>query len=336
MTKKYTVIANSEGPHFTQIRKAIATVNGLQEYFKCQLVARNDILSAKAREIDSEDLGRKITKAFGDTPIIALTEEYYEYISEEKLPKHIFVTCDDWDAGDQPPLRLFLIYSLASALITLESKISAKKNEEMSHDPPVGCVFDWWTDARILRLDFVAARLCGQCREELSLHLDDPTEAIRATEKILEFVRRAVIGKETNFPTKVWIVHGHGDDWKELRQMLHELGIKEVAEFNEEPQEGKTIVSRWQEMASQARFAFALMTRDDRFEKQWRPRLNVAHEIGLCHARLGLESTAVLREKGVEIFSNIQGVVYLDYSPGKLCSKKRQIAALLKSRGVIV
>jgi len=196
--KKYTVIANSRGPHFPQIKKAVATVNGLQDYFNCQLVARNDILSASADFIDSDALSAKISKAFGNKPVIALTEEFYEYISEERLPKHVFVTCDDWNEGDQPPLRLFLLYSLASALITLESGIPNKKNEAMSHEPAVGCIFEWWDNSKILRVDFVAARLCGPCRIELEPHLDHPKEAMNATEKILEFVRRAVIGKQAS------------------------------------------------------------------------------------------------------------------------------------------
>ncbi len=334
--KEYVVIANSKGPHFSQIKKAVATVNGLQDYFECQLITKNDILSASADFINSDELSEKITKVFRDKPVIALTEEYYEYKSEEKLPKHVLITCADWDDGDQPPLRLFLLYSLASALITLESGIPNKKNERMSHDPAVGCIFDWWDDS-ILRADFVAARLCGQCRNELEQHLDDPDKAISAAEKILEFVRRAVIGKQATFPTKVWIVHGHGDDWRVLQGMLLELGIQEVDEFNEEPVTGKTVVSRWQEMAGQARFAFALLTRDNRIEGQdgWTPRLNVAHEIGLCHAHLGLESTAILRERDVTLFTNLDGINYLEYAPGKLREKRKEIADLLKSRGVI-
>lgn len=83
------------------------------------------------------------------------------------------------------------------------------------------------------------------------------------------------------------------------------------------------------------RFAFALLTRDELIEgeKEWIPRLNVAHEIGLCHAHLGLESTAILMERNVTIFSNLDGIVYLEYARGKLREKK--IADLLKSRGVI-
>lgn len=334
--KKYTVIANSEGQHFPKIKEAVATVNGLQDYFKCELIARNDILSASAEFIDADELSEKITDAFGNEPVIALTEEYFELISEERLPKHVFVTCDEWHNGDQPPLRLFLLYSLASALITLEAALPDETNKEMSHKPPVGCLFDWW-DTAILGMDFVAARLCGQCRAKLKPHLKDPDAALDATEKILEFVRRAVMGKETSFPTKVWIVHGHSADWKVLKKMLQELGVQEVDEFNEKPVEGTTVVSRWQEMAGQARFAFALLTPDDQIEgrKEWNPRLNVAHEIGLCHAHLGLKSTAILVEKGVTVFSNIQGIVHLEYAPGELRAKKDAIAELLAARGVI-
>jgi predicted nucleotide-binding protein len=152
---------------------------------------------------------------------------------------------------------------------------------------------------------------------------------------MLDFVRRVMLGEKTSLPTKVWIVHGSSHDWKILKKLVEELGV-EVDEFNEISVAGIPISERWKQMASEARFAFALLTRDDQDANgNWLPRLNVAHEIGLCHARLGIESTAILREGDVTVFSNLQGINYLHYETGKLEEKKAEIGAILKERGVL-
>jgi len=337
MPREYIVIAHPAGNHFDQVTDAVHAVNGLQSYFRCKLVKDRTVLRSDCIEVNPTELSKAIKQKYKNALVIALTEEYYSsrYIVEEKLPKHILVTCADWDDGDQPPLRLFLIYSLASALLTLEARLSEEQNKEMSHEHPVGCIFDWWDNSRILLLDFVAARLCGKCQSNLAAHLTDKDQSFHAIQSILDFVRRAVMGNAAALPSKIWIVHGKSKDWQILKLMLRTWGLQ-VDEFNEIEVVGTPITERWRQMANHARFAFALLTEDDHTtDGRKLPRLNVAHEIGLCHARLGLEGTFVLREGNAEVFGNLQGINYLQYESGKLSEKKEDIKKLLKERGVL-
>ena len=103
------------------------------------------------------------------------------------------------------------------------------------------------------------------------------------------------------------------------------------------PATGMVVSTRWQEMLNSARFAFAVMTPDDRCGQTGlaRARQNVILEIGLCHARIGIESTAVLLAEGTEPFSNMGGINHIDFIPGRIADKSEEIRDLLVARGLL-
>ena len=337
MPREYLIIANPNGVHFEAVKEAVQAVNGLQSYFRCDLRSDTKLLSSKCKSTDPDVLARKIQKEYKAIPMIALTEQYYSsgYLVEERLPTLTLVTCADWDDGEQPPLRLFLIYSIASALITFAAGLTPEQNKAMAHSDLVGCMFDWWSESKELRLDLVAARLCPSCRAALGPHLEEKDTVFQAIQNILDFVRRSILGDAVTLPRKIWIIHGTDPDWKDLRTMLMKWGL-EVDEFNEMNVAGVPIVQRWRQMANSARFAFAFLTEDEVVTKERRlPRLNVAHEVGLCHARLGLEGTFILRQGEAEVFTNLSGIVYMQYQKGRLAEMELDIKQLLVQRGVL-
>jgi len=57
--------------------------------------------------------------------------------------------------------------------------------------------------------------------------------------------------------------------------------------------------------------------------------------IGLCHARIGIESTAILLAEGTEPFSNMGGINHLDFIPGRIADKSEEIRDLLVARGLL-
>ena len=61
-----------------------------------------------------------------------------------------------------------------------------------------------------------------------------------------------------------------------------------------------------------------------------RARQNVIHEIGLFQGRLGFSRAIVLIEGDTELFSNLQGVHQLRYSPGNIKETYGDILATLR------
>jgi predicted nucleotide-binding protein len=115
----------------------------------------------------------------------------------------------------------------------------------------------------------------------------------------------------------VFLVHGHDEATKEkIARFLEKLGL-EVIILHEKVSQGMTIIEKFEEYAAQAGFAIILFTPDDiafplgdEEHKQPRARQNVVLEMGHFIGRLGRERVCALYKGGVELPSDILGVVY--------------------------
>lgn len=117
--------------------------------------------------------------------------------------------------------------------------------------------------------------------------------------------------------TSVFLVHGHDEATKEkVARFLEKIGL-EVIVLHEQVNQGKTIIEKFEEYADRAGFAVILFTPDDigfplgaEERKRPRARQNVLLEMGYFIGRLRRERVCVLYKGGVELPSDILGVVY--------------------------
>lgn len=119
----------------------------------------------------------------------------------------------------------------------------------------------------------------------------------------------------------VFVVHGHNGEVKEsVARFLTKLGLEPVI-LQEQINKGMTLIEKFETFASRAGFAVVVMTPDDvgypvpkggeiEPDKKLRPRQNVILELGYFVAKLGREKTFVLCSEGIEIPSDIMGIVY--------------------------
>ncbi len=115
----------------------------------------------------------------------------------------------------------------------------------------------------------------------------------------------------------IFLVHGHDEGTKEkVARFLEKLGL-DVIILHEKVSQGMTIIEKFEEYSAQAAFAIVLFTPDDighplgsEDKKQPRARQNVVLEMGYFIGRLKRESVCVLYKGGVELPSDILGVVY--------------------------
>jgi predicted nucleotide-binding protein len=86
--------------------------------------------------------------------------------------------------------------------------------------------------------------------------------------------------------------------------------------LHEQPDSGRTIIEKFEDHASEAGFAVVLLTADDvgraRDETTLNPRArqNVVLELGFFIGRLGRGRVVALHEAGVELPSDLSGVLY--------------------------
>lgn len=113
----------------------------------------------------------------------------------------------------------------------------------------------------------------------------------------------------------VWMIHGGlSSAWKEFGTYIERSMELKYIEFDD-PHVLKVLVTeRVTTMASMATFAVAVMSREDAMpDGTMRARQNVVHEIGIAQGYLGMDRVIIMREDGVESFTNMSGLIYIPF-----------------------
>lgn len=144
-----------------------------------------------------------------------------------------------------------------------------------------------------------------------------------------------------NMKKKVFIVHGHDTEAKEIMARALEKGGFEPIILHEQASGGKTIMEKIEEYSDVA-FAVILYTacdigrslKDDPMKEKFRPRQNVVFEHGYLMGKLGREKVCALVKGDIETPGDISGVVYIDMDDKK--AWKMSLAKELELAGLTV
>lgn len=115
---------------------------------------------------------------------------------------------------------------------------------------------------------------------------------------------------------EVFIVHGHDTIRHEVSGFISSLSLSPIM-LDEKPNRGQTILQKLEHHAYTS-FAVVLLTPDDEGRKRGesilhpRARQNVVLELGYFLARLGSHRVCALYVPGVELPSDIQGLLYVE------------------------
>lgn len=118
----------------------------------------------------------------------------------------------------------------------------------------------------------------------------------------------------------IFLVHGHDDAMKEsVARFLEKLDLHPVI-LHEQPNKGRTIIEKF-EAHSDVGFAVVLLSPDDVCRESAeqlsrRARQNVILELGYFIGKLSRARVCALYKKGVELPSDIHGVLYIPYDEG--------------------
>ena len=120
---------------------------------------------------------------------------------------------------------------------------------------------------------------------------------------------------------RVFVVHGHDGEVKEtVARFLEKIGLVPVI-LHEQPNEGRTIIEKFEVSSDDAGFAVVLLTPDDvggptsqsPTKLNPRARQNVILELGYFMGRLGRARVCALHRGGVELPSDFQGILYVEF-----------------------
>ena len=113
---------------------------------------------------------------------------------------------------------------------------------------------------------------------------------------------------------RVFIGHGGSKLWARLKTYLEdELGLATL-HYESESHVSESIINVLDRMLDESTFAILILTAEDETrEGSRRARQNVVHEAGLFQGRLGFNKVVLLRQEGLEDFSNVAGLQYIRF-----------------------
>ena len=122
---------------------------------------------------------------------------------------------------------------------------------------------------------------------------------------------------------RIFIVHGRDTKMlSEVEAFVKEIGYEPIVLYKE-PSRGNTIIEKFEKMGSEASYAIALFSPDDkgglieckgkRTKYRFRARQNVVFEYGYFFAKIGRDHVCALVKGEMENPSDYDGVVYIGY-----------------------
>lgn len=153
--------------------------------------------------------------------------------------------------------------------------------------------------------------------------------------------RKKKLEKRIENSKDVFIIHGHNEaKRRELKSLLKDRFDLNPIILSEQPDQGLTIIEKFEKYAVNCSYAFALFTPDDivtNGDRQYfQARPNVIFELGWFYANLGRSRVCILDQASdrSEIFSDLQGVLRIQFN-NNVSEKLIEIERELKSVGII-
>lgn len=142
--------------------------------------------------------------------------------------------------------------------------------------------------------------------------------------------------KITHLAPCVFIGHGRSKLWARLKIFLEdELNLATVT-YESESRLGESIIPVLEKMLDQGSFAvFVLTAEDETIEGSKRARQNVIHEVGLFQGRLGFKKVVLLKQDGLEEFTNLDGQQYIGFAGDHIEQSFWELHRFLRKEGLL-
>lgn len=159
----------------------------------------------------------------------------------------------------------------------------------------------------------------------------DSSPLVNAVMDEIESVVAPFAAVEENAEFPVFLGHGHGSDWKLLKDALEDAGYPVLA-FESVPRAGDVNINVVEASIRAARAAVLHLTPDDELTSGHKVgRQNVIHEVGFAQGALGVRQVVIVQQEGALLPSNLDGVSVIRYVPNSLYDKLRELVETMKT-----
>jgi len=132
-------------------------------------------------------------------------------------------------------------------------------------------------------------------------------------------------------PIKIFIWHWQDNQWRDLKDHLHEKHWYEIIAYEIWPRAWLSVKDVLNNMLNESSFALLLLTWEDE-DNEWNlhARENVIHELWLFQWKIGFERAIAVLERWVNEFSNILGINQIRFNKGNIKETYWDILATIK------
>jgi predicted nucleotide-binding protein len=179
----------------------------------------------------------------------------------------------------------------------------------------------------------------AQAQEFLNLRLDELRDEIGQETIMSESELKEMSSNKSSQSNNrnIFVVHGHNEALKEkVARFLTKLDFAPII-LHEQANSGRTVIEKFESNSKDVCAAVILLTNDDQGfsninpdEVKSRARQNVIFEWGYFIGKFGRGRAIALYEEGVELPSDLSGVIYISLSG----SWKNEVVKELKSSGL--
>lgn len=137
---------------------------------------------------------------------------------------------------------------------------------------------------------------------------------------------------------RVFIGHGRNQVvWPKVKAFVQDRCRLDPIVLELQPSTGLTVIEKLEKYGRLADYAVLVMTGDDRTEAgDVRARQNIIQELGWFQGVLGRGRTTVLMQRGIEVPSNLGGIVYLDFPGDDVEATFDKLRLELETTGLIL
>lgn len=141
---------------------------------------------------------------------------------------------------------------------------------------------------------------------------------------------------KSNGEGQIFIGHGRSKLWARVQIFLKDELKLNTLSFESESRTSETIITVLEEFLDKTSIAIIVFTAEDETAKgKSRARQNVIHEAGLFQGRLGFDKVIILKQEGVEEFSNVAGLQYIPFSGDNIEQTFYELQRKFKKSGLI-
>jgi predicted nucleotide-binding protein len=137
-------------------------------------------------------------------------------------------------------------------------------------------------------------------------------------------------------PNKVFLGHGRSLLWSKVERWLEKDKNLLVEAWESTSHAGEQVIQVLERLLDSCTFAVLVVTGEDETATgTLRPRQNVIHEVGLFQGKSGFKKVALLKQDGIEGFSNIDGLQVIPFPELRIEAALPELERMMKREGLI-